>query len=114
MNFRLLAAALLLGATGVNQANLHDSRLSFRAALQSCQGALGSVTFSLGHTRIAGADGVNMDQSEPDQHGLIHALLQNSNATKTAGFTIDPHRRAVFARNLRVERRGAIACIYPD
>lgn len=112
MGFKEVAAAVLIAATG-GSATLHDSRVSFKDALGACGGALGSVSFSLNHARVAGAAGIETDETQ-DSNGNMRVVLQNASGTKSARVTIDQKTRSVSAKNMRVEKRGTVACILPD
>lgn len=104
---------LLLAATMGGSATLHNSNLSFKDALGVCPGALGSVSFSVNHARIAAASGVETDESEPDANGKFQVTLQDAGG-KSARVAIDQKRRSVSAKNKRVALRGTVACILPD
>jgi hypothetical protein len=94
-------------------ATLHGSNISFKHALQACGGALGSVSFALGHARIAAAEGIDSDESAPDANGKMSVTLQNDSGTKSAKVSIDQRHNSVSAKNLRVVN-GDVACILPD
>ncbi len=95
-------------------ATLHDSTITFKRALGACSGALGSVSFALGHARVAASEGVNIDETEADPNGRLSATLQNASGTKSAAVSIDQRARSVSAKHVTVELNRRVACIYPD
>lgn len=114
MKFIVLASLVLLAASGSGSVTLQESNVTFKRALQSCTGALGSVSFALGHGRVATAPGVESDQSLPDSSAVISVVLQASNGAKSAKVSIDQRNRTVTAKNVRAEANRTVACILPD
>jgi hypothetical protein len=110
---KLVAASVLVAAVG-GSTTLHDSNVSFKQALGACSGALGSVSFALGHARIAASPGIDTDESEPNANGMVSVTLQDASGAKSAKVSIDQRSRSVSAKNVRVEMRGNVACILPD
>jgi hypothetical protein len=113
MFFKAAAALVLIAATG-GSTTLRDSVLTFRQALAACPGALGSVTFAVNHARVAGAEGVDTDETEPDANGTLTVVLQDPASGKSAKIGLDQRSRKVTAKNMRVESGGRVACILPD
>lgn len=114
MFFKAAATLVLIAATG-GSTTLSDSVISFRQALGACgEGALGSVSFSLHHARVAAAEGVDTDETEPDANGTLTVVLQDPKSGKSAKIGLDQPRRTVSAKNLRLEMGGRVACILPD
>ena len=113
MKYRLLAALALLAAAAGSSVTLHDSNVSFKEALHSCSGALGSVSFSLGHARIAAPPGVESDESTGEM-SMLSVVLEPANGDKSAKIAIDQTHRTVSAKHLRVTKNGAVACVSPD
>lgn len=107
-------ALVLLAATSGSSVTLRNSHITFKRALESCTGALGSVTFALNHARIAAHEGVNIDESMTDTNGMFTAQLQSASGGKSASIALDQRERTVAAKNVRVEQNGAVACILPD
>ncbi|MBV8601662.1 MAG: hypothetical protein JO359_08900 [Candidatus Eremiobacteraeota bacterium] len=107
-----LGAVVLIAAMS-GSTTLRDSHASFKQALAACSGALGSVTFALGHARVAAAPGVDSDESFGDA-GKVNVVLQDGGSSKAAKLSIDQSKRTISAKNVRVEAHGTIACILPD
>ena len=114
MNYRVLLALTLLAAAGGSSVTLHDSNVSFKQALQSCSGALGSVSFALGHARIATAPGVDSDESMPGAVSMLSVVLQSGSGDQSAKVSIDQAHRTVAAKNVHVKMNGSVACVLPD
>jgi hypothetical protein len=114
MIFRVAAALLLLAATTGAGTKLKDSNVSFKQALGACSGALGSISFALGHARVAAAPGVDSDASETSAAGTLTVMLQDASGKKSATVAIDQQKRAIWSKNVRVEMNGTVACILPD
>jgi hypothetical protein len=114
MFFKAAAALVLIAATS-GSTTLSDSVITFRQALGACgAGALGSVSFALHHARVAAAEGVDSDETEPDEYGTLSVVLQDPKSGKSAKIGLDQRSRTVTAKNLRVEMGGKVACILPD
>jgi hypothetical protein len=105
-------AVVLIAAMG-GGSTLHNSNVSFKDALKACPGALGSVSFSLGHSRVATSTGVETDETYSG-NGTVHVVLQDSSGKKSARATIDQTRRSVSAKNTRTGLNGTVACVFPD
>ena len=114
MFLKAAAAALVLIAATSGSTTLRDSVLTFRQALGACPGALGSVSFAVNHARVAAAEGVDSDATEPDANGSLTVVLQDPKSGKSAKVSLDQRTRTVTAKNLRVESGGRVACILPD
>lgn len=115
MVLKPLAIFALMAAGGMSGgAVLHGSNVSFKDALASCPGALGSVSFALHHARVAAAPGIGVDESEPDANQALSLTLTDASGSKTAAVTIDQKKTAVSAKNLKVVRGGTVACILAD
>ncbi len=114
MNVGSLLVLALLAAAGGSSATLRDSNVTFKQALHSCGGALGSVSFALGHARIATLPGVDMDESPPGPISMISVVLQSASGGQSAKVTIDQTHRTVAAKNVRLKMSGSVACILPD
>lgn len=107
------AVLMLAGAIG-SGASLRDSTLSFKQTLAACPGALGSVSFSLGHARVAASQGVDTYETDPSASGKLRVTLQNAAGSASATVSIDQRRRVVSARHVRSELNGRVACIFAD
>jgi hypothetical protein len=115
MFLKATAASLVLVAAAGGATTLSDSVLTFKQALGACgAGALGSVSFALGHARVAAAAGIDSDETEPDEYGTLTVVLQDPKSGKSAKVGLDQRKRAVSAKNVQVVERGRVACILPD
>lgn len=108
------AAALTLIAALSGSTHIGNSNVSFKEALGACPGTLGAVSFAAGHARIIASAGVETDESLPDKNGTINVMLQDASGKKTARVRIDQKGRMVYAKNVRTEMRGNVACVLPD
>lgn len=113
MKGTVLASLVLVAATS-GSVTLHDSNVTFRQALHSCTGALGSVSFALAHARTAAAEGVDTDESAPDSNGMMTVMFTSADGSKSAKVSIDQGKRSINAKNLRVEMNRSVACVLPD
>jgi hypothetical protein len=113
MNFKPAIALVLLAAMSAST-TLTDSVVTYKQALGACSGALGSVTFALGHARVATPQGVKSSESAPDANGNMMVVLKDATGSKTAHFAIDQAKRSVSAKNVRVEMHDQVACVLPD
>lgn len=100
--------------SGATTKALHDSTMTFQAAQKACSGALGSVTFSLGHARVHGSAGVTEQTSSTAMAGVDMIVLTDAATGKTATIQANGHRRSVTGKNVIVKSRGSVACIEPD
>jgi hypothetical protein len=111
----LVKAMALVAVVAVSGgATLHDSTITFRRALDACPGALGSVSFALGHARVAASEGVDMEETEADPNGRLDVTLQTTSGNQSAAVAIDQRARSVSAKHVRVELNRRVACILPD
>jgi hypothetical protein len=109
-----IALVAALGATpSASPVTLHATNMTFKEAITTCAGALGSVTFSLGHTRLQAADGVNTDEDETSP-GAGSVTFTNASNGKSATATINAAKRSVSAKHLTVKGNNSVACVYPD
>jgi hypothetical protein len=106
--------ALILVASMNGSVTVSNSNVSFRESLSSCTNALGSVSFALHHARIAAANGVFIDEDLSSENGMVRAILETSDGTKSARVTIDQTRRTVYGKHVTAAMRGKVACIHPD
>lgn len=108
--------ALALGSAAATAAaspvTLSPSTLTFKQAAAACNGALGTVTFALGHARIASSSGVS-EQIDTTSSGIDTATFAD-NAGKSATVVADGHKRTVSAKNVQVKWKNQLACIMPD
>ncbi len=114
MNLAVVASVLLLAASTMAQTvTLHDSNVTFKRALHSCNDAMGSITFAQGHGRIAGTAGVATEESF-GENATISVSFQSEDGTKASRVEIDQRARSVSAKHLRVELNRSVACVLPD
>ena len=112
MTLNGLAAVLVIAAMS-GSATLRDSHVTYKQALSACGGALGSVSFALGHARIGSSPGVDIDEA-PADGGKLSAVLEDGGSSKSAKISIDQTQRSVSAKHVRVVRNGTVACILAD
>jgi hypothetical protein len=111
----LLAGALQASAatsSASSSATITPSSLTFKQALAACPGALGSVTFSLGHARVAAAVDVTM-QSDVSSSG-VETITLTSEKGPSATVVANGHDHTVAAKNVQVKWKGQLACVMPD
>lgn len=106
-----LSSTLAAGAAS-GPVTLKPSSLNFEQALAACPGALGSVTFSLGHSRVAAAPGVSTD-SDADAAGVETVKFVGA---KGAAATIiaNGHARTISGNNVTTKSNGSVACVMPQ
>ena len=107
-------AALMLVVALSGGVSLRDSTVSFKQALAACPGSLGSISFALGHARVAASQGVDTFETEGDANGKLSVTLQNAAGSASAAVSIDQRRRSVSAKHLSVQLNGRVACIRAD
>ena len=86
--------------------------MSFQQALAACPGALGSVTFTLGHSRVAAASGVSTD-SDADAAGVETVQFSGAGG-KMATVVANGHARTVSGKNVTAKANGQVACVAPE
>jgi len=97
-------------SNGVTSA-LHDSTVTFKAAQKACVGALGSVTFSLGHVRAHPATGVSLQEKPSATTGVMTMTFTEKATTKAAPVEANGHNRTVTGQNVTTKLNSAVACI---
>jgi hypothetical protein len=93
--------------------NLQPSTLTFKQAISACSGSLGSVTFTLGHARVASLPGVT-EQVDTSSAGVDSITFTNETTGKSASATANGHTHMVNAKNAQVKWKNQLACINPD
>lgn len=86
--------------------------MSFKEALSTCAGTLGSVAFTLGHIRVQTADGVDTD-SNASAPG-VESITFNGPKGQSAIVSVNAQTRSVSAKHLEVKANNSVACILPD
>lgn len=104
----LVGAASASAATPVT---LTPSSMSFKDAISSCAGALGSVSFTLGHARIASQAGVS-DDTDTTSAGIDTVTFVGSGG-KSAVVTVNAHDMTVSAKNMS-KKGNQLVCVMPD
>ncbi|MGB8518706.1 MAG: hypothetical protein WCD38_00915 [Candidatus Tumulicola sp.] len=111
-SFALLIATAAPGAAS-QTVTLQPSSLSFKQAISACSGSLGSVTFTLGHARVAAQPGVSEDV-DTSTSGVDTVTFTNDATGKSAVATANGHAHTVNAKNVQVKWKNQLACISPD
>jgi len=99
-------------ASASTSVTLTGSSLTFKQALADCPGALGSVTFALGHSRIAGASGVST-QTDSTSAGVENVTFSGPNDS-SAAVVVNGHDRTVAGKNVQAKSKNQVACVSPD
>ena len=111
-----LAALIFVGsaasAATAPTVTLKSSTLTFKQAISACPGALGTVTFTLGHSRVASLPGVS-EQVDTSASGIDAVTFENA-AGKSAVVTTNGHKNTVTAKNVQVKWKEQLACVMPD
>jgi hypothetical protein len=107
----VLLATLAAGASN-GPVTLKPSSMTFQQALGACPGALGSVTFTLGHSRVAAAAGVDTDT---DATAVGVETVQFAGAKGAAATVVtNGHALTVSGKNVTTKANGTVACVMPD
>lgn len=93
---------------------LKDSTVTFKDAQSACAGALGSVTFSLGHARAHAASGAELQENTTGNAGVVTMVFTDKTAGKTSTVEVNGHNRSVTGAGVTVKRNGAVACVMPQ
>lgn len=109
-----LAALALTAApaAAAQTVTLQPSSLSFKQAVSACSGSLGSVSFTLGHARVAAQPGVSEDV-DTSSSGIDTVTFTDSGG-KTATATANGHNHTVSAKNVQTKWKSQLACVNPD
>lgn len=109
--------ALALGSAAASAAaspvTLSPSTLTFKQAAAACSGALGTVTFTLGHARAGSLAGVS-EQVDTSSAGIATIAFTNDATGKSATAIADGHKHSVSAKNVQVKWKNQLACVMPD
>jgi hypothetical protein len=109
--FFALSAAVAAGAAG-GPVTLKPSTMTFKQSLAACPNALGSVTFTLGHSRVAAAAGVATD-TDAAAAGVETVQFTGANGAM-ATIVANGHSRTVSGKNVTTKSNGSVACVMPD
>lgn len=107
----VLSATLAAGAAS-GPTTLKPSSMSYQQALAACPGALGSVTFTLGHSRVAAAPGVATD-SDADTAGVETVKFVGAKGAQSTIVT-NGHAHTVSGNNVTAKANGTVACVMPQ
>ena len=110
--FAILSATAAV-AVASQTVTLQPSSLSFKQAISACSGSLGSVTFTLGHSRVAAQPGVSEDV-DTSSAGIDTVTFTNDATGKSAVATANGHEHKVTAKNVQAKWKNQLACINPD
>lgn len=109
------AAFVLIGtlnaAAASGSVTVKPGSLSYKQALAACPKALGAVTFTLGHARLASAPGVTYTVDTSDA-GIDTATL--TGAAGSATVTANAHDRTITGKNVTLKYNGQVACVAAD
>lgn len=108
----IVLAGALHASAATSSVTLTASSLTFKQALAACPGALGTVTFSLGHARVAEAAGVS-SQSDTTSAGVDTVTFTNDKS-QSATVIVNGHDRTVSGKNVQVKWKGQLACVMPE
>jgi hypothetical protein len=116
MYMRPFAALLLLAALGATGApasvTVQPSSIGFKQALAACPAdALGAVSLTLGHVRVAEGPGV---ESDIDAENPSAQMLTLSSASKSAAVTVNALKNTVSAKHVTLASSKRVACVAPD
>ncbi len=109
----LLAAVMQTAAPAASAITLSPSTLTFKQAASACGGALGSVTFTLGHARSSSLAGVT-EQVDTSSSGVDTITFTRSSSGESAVVTANGHNHTVSAKNVQAKWHNQLACIMPD
>ncbi|HTU80647.1 MAG TPA: hypothetical protein VMF61_00870 [Candidatus Acidoferrales bacterium] len=114
MRFAAVFASLaLIGASGAPATvTVTSSSIGFKQAMAACPNSLASVSFALGHVRIAEQPGVasDLDDTNPESQTLI---LRAADGT-SGNVQIDAKSRSVKGVNVKAAEHNTVACIGPS
>jgi hypothetical protein len=109
----LLLPLVALGATGTpSTVTVQPSNISFRAAFAACPaGTMASISFSLGHVRIAPAPGVDSDIDDANPNAQVITLTGEN---QRANVKVDAAKNTVTAKHVTLVSGRRAACVAPE
>ncbi len=113
MVLALLMAGAANAAAAGSAVTLQPSTLTFKQAISACSGSLGSITFTLGHARVASLPGVS-DETDTSSAGIDTVTFTNDKSGQTAMAKVNGHNSTVSAKNVEVKWKNQLACVNPD
>ncbi|MBV8374281.1 MAG: hypothetical protein JO302_02120 [Candidatus Eremiobacteraeota bacterium] len=108
----LVLAAVTQAVASSGSVTLAASSMTFKQALSACPGALGSVTFSLGHSRVAAASGIST-QTDTSSAGIDTITFSGSGGA-SASVIANGHDRSVSGKHVEAKAKNQVACVMPD
>jgi hypothetical protein len=109
--------AVLFGAANANAATstvtVSPSRLTFSQAMSACPGAMGTVTFTLGHARVASMPDV-LQWVDTSSAGIDTITFGNGKTGQRAVATTNGHNNTVTAKNVQLKSRNQVACVMAE
>jgi hypothetical protein len=105
---------LALAAVATLIVTLTPSTLTYKQAASACgTSALGSVTFTLGHSRSASLPGVT-EQVDTSSSGVDTITFTRTSSGESAVVTANGHAHTVSAKNVQAKWHNQLACVLPD
>lgn len=101
-------------SAGGNAAVLHPTNMTFQAAEAACAGALGSVTFAMGHARPHALAGVRLNEGPESSNGISTVTFSDKANGKAATVLLNGHDRSVSGKHVTVKGNQSVACVEPD
>jgi hypothetical protein len=96
---------------GTQATVLHSTNMTFRAAENACTGALGSITFNLGHARALAARGIELTETPESSNGIATMTFSDKATGKTATVSVNGHNTSVIGKNVTAKMNRSVACI---
>ena len=111
--FAVLSLALALGAAPApTTVTVDASSIGFKDALAACPaGTLASVSFTLGHVRVAEGAGVDSDIDDANPNAQTLTLSGNG---KSATVAVNAAKHTVTARHVSLASGRRVACVGAD
>jgi hypothetical protein len=107
----LVLAAVSPVAAASGPVTLTASSVTFKQALAACPGALGSITFTLGHSRVAATSGVST-QTDTSSAGVDTITFSGPGGGATV--VANGHDRSVSGKHVAAKMKNQVACVMPD
>jgi hypothetical protein len=111
--FAVIALLAALGASGGSASvTVQPSSIGFKQALAACPSdALGAISLTLGHVRVAEAPGV---ESDVDAQSPAAQSVSLSSGSKSATATVNALKNTISAKHVTLASHGRVACVAPD
>jgi hypothetical protein len=108
-----VAATSAIAWAATASVSVTPSNISFKDALAACPGALGGISFTLGHVRVSEAAGVETDIDDAGG-GVQNITLTNVATGKSAAIVANGKTNTVAAAHATLASRSRVACIAAD